>query len=196
MTNPPITITEARQAIEAALASGNGCADLCIIAHHTARHDAVGRMSRCDWETFKKAAEKYPQDRNGQVVTPEYADRQRRYAMEIRQANEQHDREESAGFSRQSPEMTIGRVVWEIHTPHVIHTIDGAEGRSPRWVRLLAAREWPGAGGIQVVRVRITADDMDEWHTAQGVRQITLDLSPERMDIDATAVGSPNIWGA
>jgi len=190
--NAPLTRQEAKDAIEHALSTtSSGRVHAYTLADRICRHDAVGRISSQDLQTFESVASQYLRDANGcYLMTEECAERDRRSAARARAWEQQRAREEAAGFTAASTEMAIGRVVWEYHTPSQIHTLEGADGHCPRWVRLLAARVWPNAGGIQTVRVRVMASALTPTHQPIGIQQILLDLSPELMGIDATEIGS------
>lgn len=167
-----------------------------------------GREADADWyeadelpgyryATPEKCAEANRDARAQRIARESNEQRERDRAYEQRVAAErwgQRQRERDAGFSDGSPQMRIGQIVWQWEFPGGIHTVDGASGCAPRWVRLLAARHWPEANGIQVVRVRATCDALGPDHRPIGVRSILLDLSPERMGIDATHIGLADVW--
>ncbi len=192
----PATPSSVQQFIDANIGNQFGVS-MGAIYRSMARTDAVGRMSKKDLAAIDAVAATYLYDHNGNLITADQAERYATDAKLMRDSREQRQREERSGFAVNSPEMAIGEVTWEFHTPHRIHRVDGARGQSPRWVRLLAAREWPDANGIQVVRVRVEcANRSDFGDVVAGVQKIMLDLSPTRMGIDATSIGNANSWSS
>ena len=188
----PLTTAAASAAIERAIVQGHGRVYLGMIADGICRRDAVGHQSARDYETLIDAAAAYPRDANGNICTLATLEQDARDGRKMREAREQHERLTRAGFDDDSPEQRIGRVIWQYEWPGHIHQVTGSVNRSPRWVRLLAMREWPEAEGIRCVLVRVECRHYDD-DGALDVSRILLDLSPERT-IDATAIGNADHW--
>lgn len=188
----PLTTYSAKAAVEQALRQGHGRTSLAMIADRICRTDAVGRISSNDYDTLIDVATAYPRDANGYICTLATLEQDARDGRKMREAREQHERLTRAGFDDDSPEQRIGRVIWQYEWPGHIHQVTGSDNRSPRWVRLLAMREWPEAEGIRCVLVRVECRHYDD-DGALDVSRILLDLSPERT-IDVTAIGNADHW--